>query len=192
VAAGATLVIVAALQVRPAPAPDIPVVASLDPLRYSGTWFELARLPGGELRRCAADVTATYAPRPGGRFVVVDRCLRHDGQLDVAKGEVRARRGDRTGARLEVNFVPQWLHRLRFGWGGHNVVAVDPDYRVAVVSDSERHELRVLSRVPELEPDRLLPLMATLRAKGFAVDRLVRTPQGAAGIVPTRAVNVTT
>jgi hypothetical protein len=46
--------------------------------------------------------------------------------------------------------------------------------------------------VPELEPERLEPLMARLRSQGFAVDRLVRTRQGAAGIVPARVVNVTT
>ena len=35
-------------------------------------------------------------------------------------------------------------------------------------------------------------LFSALAYQGFAVDRLVRTPQGAAGIVPTRAINVTT
>jgi apolipoprotein D and lipocalin family protein len=183
---------IAALLGRHQAAPAVPVVPTLDPMRYSGTWYEVARLPSGEMRRCAADVTATYGLRPDGRYEVVDRCLRRDGSIDIVRGEARAHEGDRTGARLEVNFLPRWMRRLSVGWGEHWVVALDPDYRVAVVSDSERTELRVLSRVPEIEPERLVPLMAGLRAQGFAVDRLVRTPQGGAGLVPARTINVMT
>jgi apolipoprotein D and lipocalin family protein len=172
--------------------PRIAVVPALDPMRYSGTWFEVARVPSGAMRRCAADVTATYGMRPGGGFEVVDRCVRRDGSLDVVRGEARRRAGDATGARLEVNFLPRLLRRLPLGWGEQWIVAVDPDYRVAVLSDSEGGALRVLSRVPELEPERLLPMMSMLRAQGHPVDRLVRTPQGAANIVPARVVNVTT
>jgi len=175
----------------PAPGP-VAVVSTLDPLRYSGTWFELARLPDGDMRRCAGDVTATYGLRADGHYEVVDRCVRRDGSIDISRGEARARAGDPTGAKLEVNFLPRWMRTLSVGWGEHWVVAVDADYRVAVVSDPERTELRILSRVPELEPERLAPLMARLRSQGFAVDRLVRTPQGAAGTVPARVVNVTT
>jgi apolipoprotein D and lipocalin family protein len=172
--------------------PRAAVVPALDPMRYSGTWFEVARVPSGAMRRCAADVTATYGPRPGGGFEVVNRCMRRDGTVDVVRGEARPREGDRTGARLEVNFLPQILRRLPLGWAEQWIVAVDPDYRVAIISDSDRSELRVLSRVPELDADRLLPLMAMLRAQGYAVDRLVRTPQAAAGERPQRVVNVTT
>jgi len=172
--------------------PRVSVVPSLDPMRYSGTWFEVARVPSGAMRRCAADVTATYGVRPEGGFEVVDRCMRRDGTLDVVRGEARPREGDRTGARLEVNFLPRFLRRLSLGWGEQWIVAVDADYRVAVLSDSDRSELRVLSRVPELDADRLLPMISALRAQGYAVDRLVRTPQAAANVVPARIVNVTT
>jgi apolipoprotein D and lipocalin family protein len=183
---------VAALEATdPSPGP-VPVVAALDPLRYSGTWFELARLPDGDMRRCAGDVTATYGLRADGRYDVVDRCVRRDGSIDIARGEARAREGDRTGAKLEVNFLPHFMRSLSVGWGEHWVVAVDPDYRLAVVSDPERSELRVLSRVPEFEPQRLAPLMDRLRSQGFAVDHLVRTPQGSAGAVRARSVNVLT
>jgi apolipoprotein D and lipocalin family protein len=183
---------VVALEATEPAAGPVPVVAALDPLRYSGTWFELARLPDGDMRRCAGDVTATYGLRPDGHYEVVDRCIRRDGTIGVSRGEARTRSGDPTGARLEVNFLPRWMRQLSVGWGEHWVVAVDPDYRVAVVSDPERTELRVLSRVPELEPERLGPLMEQLRSQGFAVDRLVRTPQGTAGLRRTRAVNVMT
>jgi apolipoprotein D and lipocalin family protein len=169
------------------------VVPALDPLRYSGTWFEVARVPNGARQRCVGDVTATYGVRPGGSFEVVDRCLRSDGTVDINRGEARPRQGDRTGARLEVNFLPRILRRLPLGWGDQWIVAVDPEYRVAVISDSDRTQLRVLSRVPELDPERLLPMMAALRAQGYAVDRLVRTPQPAAATPgPARVVNVTT
>ena len=40
------------------------VVPSVDYARYSGTWFEIARLPNRFQAMCAGDVTATYVQRP--------------------------------------------------------------------------------------------------------------------------------
>ena len=56
-----------------APLPNAPVPA-LDLHRYAGTWYEIAHLPLFFQRRCAADTTATYTPRPDGRLVVRNAC----------------------------------------------------------------------------------------------------------------------
>lgn len=155
-------------------------VARVDTARYAGTWYEIARLPNAFQRQCAGDVSATYALRGDGSLAVINRCRRADGSVDEAHGIARAQGGDRSGARLEVSFLPAWLQWLPVGWGDYWIVALDPEYRVSVVSDRKREFLWVLAREPQLEPERYDALLAQLRAEGFAVERLVRTPQPAA------------
>ncbi len=41
-------------------------VPSVDPKRYAGTWYEVARLPNRFQSQCAGDVVARYAPREDG------------------------------------------------------------------------------------------------------------------------------
>lgn len=41
-------------------------VSSLDLSRYTGKWYEIARLPNKFQKDCAADVIATYALLEGG------------------------------------------------------------------------------------------------------------------------------
>lgn len=162
----------------PASAPALPsTVARVDTARYAGTWYEIARVPNTFQRQCAGDVSATYAMRGDGSLAVLNRCRRADGSVDEARGIARPQGGDRSGARLEVSFLPAWLQWLPLGWGDYWIVALDPEYRVAAVSDRKREYLWVLAREPQIEAERYETLLAQLRAEGFAVERLVRTSQ---------------
>ena len=48
-------------------------VPSVDPKRYAGTWYEVARLPNRFQSQCAGDVVARYAPREDGSIDVTNR-----------------------------------------------------------------------------------------------------------------------
>jgi hypothetical protein len=55
------------------------------------------------------------------------------------------------------------------------VVALDADYRVAVVSDRDRKNLWILSREPDIKPAAYRALVDELRERGFPAHKLVRT-----------------
>jgi len=158
-------------------AAPLPTQDWVDLSRYSGRWYEIARLPNRFQEQCAGDVAATYALRPDGRVTVVNECRKRDGSTARAEGE--ARRADEKGpaSRLKVRFAPAVLSFLPFVWGDYWIVELDRDYRHALVGDPSRKYLWILSRSPEMDAASYESLAATAGRLGFEVARLVRTPQ---------------
>src|SRR4029434_138259 len=60
--------------------PPLTVVPSVDLVRYSGQWHEMARLPNRFQKKCAGEVTANYTLRPDGKITVLNRCRLEDGK----------------------------------------------------------------------------------------------------------------
>lgn len=149
-------------------------VAEVDLARYTGTWYEIARLPNRFQAQCLSDVTATYALEADGTVSVINRC-------NTASGESRvrgvARVLDDSRARLQVSFLPAWLRWLPVGWGDYQVLALDEDYQWVLVGEPSRRYLWVLAREPELETERLQDLLAQAARQGFAVDAVVLSRQ---------------
>ena len=75
----------------------------------------ISRLPNRFQTSCAGDVTAEYQPRPGGGFVVINRCRDHSGNTTHAEGVARVVEGRPTFG-LQVRFAPPFLSLRRFVW----------------------------------------------------------------------------
>lgn len=153
-------------------------VDAVDLDRYVGRWFEIARFPNRFQRGCAGDVTASYTRRPDGRIDVVNRCRADDGRVTEASGIARVA-DTRTFAKLKVRFAPAWLSFLPWVWGDYWIVGLAQDYSWAVVGSPNRDYLWILARAPALEAADYAEALATARASGFDVDRLISTSQGA-------------
>jgi apolipoprotein D and lipocalin family protein len=160
-------------------AADVKSVARVDVPRYLGTWFEVARYANWFQASCVGDVTATYEALEGGALKVINRCRESQGRISVAEGVAVPASGDTSGARLKVNFLPDWLRWFPWGSGDYWVVMLDTDYRWAVVSEPGRDYLWVLSRTPRLEPAVYDGIVEQLRRDGFDVDKLYPTLQTA-------------
>lgn len=161
-------------------APPVRSVTSLDAQRYSGTWYELARLPNSFQAKCEGNVTATYQPTGSGAIKVINRCRAADSTFAVSVGRATPVKGDDSGAKLKVSFLPTWLRWMPVGRGDYWVVMLDADYRYAVVSEPSREYLWILSRTPQMDGALYDGIVARLRADGYPVNRLVQTPQAAA------------
>ena len=159
--------------------PPLQAVPELDLARYAGTWHEIARLPMYFERKCARDITATYTPREDGTITVRNACVKADGVNMVSEGVARKTGAD--PAKLEVRFAPGWLSALPFVWADYWVIAVDTDYRWAIVGEPGREYLWILSRTPTVDARAYSELLERLAARGFDVDRLVRGEQGGGG-----------
>ncbi len=146
-------------------------VAELDLQRYAGQWHEIAHLPMFFQRKCASNITATYTPRPDGTIEVRNACRKRDGSQQVSEGIARPVAG-RPG-QLEVRFAPRWLSWAPGVWADYWVIALDPDYRWAVVGGPSRKYLWILSREPHMSQAQFDALRANAAARGYPVDRLV-------------------
>jgi len=136
----------------------------------------LARLPNRLQAQCAGDVSATYTPQADGSVEMVNRCRKANGEIDRSEGHATRAPGDTSGAKLKVNFLPDWLQWFPLGRGDYWVVALDPEYRYAVVSEPERAFMWILARTPAMDETAYEALLDKLRVAGYPVDQLVRTP----------------
>lgn len=133
---------------RPEPAPlaTVPAV-NLD--RYTGRWFEIAKIPNRFQRQCISDTTATYTRNADGTIEVVNRCRTRGDEFEEARAIARVA-DPRTNAKLEVSFFS--LLGWRPVWGNYWVLALGRDYDYAVVGEPGRRYGWILARTPTL-PD---------------------------------------
>jgi len=172
-----SLLLAACLAVAtPAMAAPVTPIAALDVPRYMGTWYEIAKYPNRFQKECVSSTTATYTLQPDRTVQVVNRCRRADGQQETAVGSAR-QIGAATAATLKVRFAPRWLSFLPMVWGDYWVIDLDPAYSLAAVSEPKREYLWILARTPAVPQAAYDALLERLRAGGFDLSTLERTPQ---------------
>ncbi|PXW94155.1 apolipoprotein D and lipocalin family protein [Sphaerotilus hippei] len=140
------------------PVEPLPVVASVDLERYLGIWHEVASLPNRFQSGCVADTQAEYR-RVDGAIEVRNRCRRADGQFESVTGVAKVV-PDSGNAKLRVSF-------FRPFYGNYWVLALDPDYRWALVGEPGRRFGWVLSRTPVLPAADLEAALARAAALGY-------------------------
>ncbi|GAB4186431.1 MAG: lipocalin family protein [Wenzhouxiangellaceae bacterium] len=149
-------------------------VAQVDLKRYTGTWYEIAKIPNRFQDQCVGNTTASYQLRDDGRIDVINRCLDEDGEYDQAKGVARVVDSE-TNARLEVSFVS--LLGWHLFWGDYWIIGLAEDYRYAVIGHPQREYGWILSRQPQLTPSDRAHIDALLRNAGYDPQHFEATPQ---------------
>ena len=148
---------------------DSQPMPQLDLKRYMGRWYEIARYPKWFERNCHA-VTADYALQADGTVSVLNSCRKGSvtGRLTTAK------------AKAWSVHPSQSRFKVRFFWpfnGPYWIIAVDPEYRWAVVGHPKRSSLWLLSRTPRLDPAVEDAIMKKLLALGYDPSKLERGGQ---------------
>lgn len=151
------------------PPKNVDVVEGFEADRYLGQWYEIARLDH-RFERGLDHVTATYSKRDDGGLKVVNRG--YQPEKDRWKESVGKAyfTGAPQRAALKVSFFGPF-------YAGYNVIALDPDYRYALVCGPNRHYLWILSRTPQLDEDVKQKLTAQARQAGFPVESLIWVKQ---------------
>ncbi|HEY0875543.1 MAG TPA: lipocalin family protein [Vicinamibacterales bacterium] len=163
------------------------VAPDVDLERYTGKWFEIARLPNEFQDECASDVSAVYALRSDGRIDVTNRCLEPDGSVKEAKGVARRVDGQPPSI-LEVRFAPGWLSFLPNVWGDYQIIQLDPEYRHVLVGSPDRKYLWILARTPQLDESVYQSLLDAANAQGFDTSTMMRTKHTEKGDCPLFSV----
>ena len=148
---------------------QLQTVSHVDLNRYTGRWYEVARYPNRFEKDCVSDVTAQYTLLPDAKIEVLNSCRKANGQLKSSKGKAKVV-DPQTNAKLKVTFF--WPF-----YGDYWIIALDPEYRYAVVSEPKRKYLWILSRTPQFAPELRARAIESIKAQGLDPSKLIEPKQ---------------
>jgi len=152
--------------------PPLPVAKSVDLKKYSGKWHEIARLPNAFQRDDSA-ATAEYTVQTDGSVAVTNTELRPDRTTRSIKGKATEVTGS-NGARLQVQFGGLAALAPVSKEGNYWIIAVEPDYSLALVGTPNRKYLWLLARSRNAKPGKLADYICKSKELGFATEKLLR------------------
>ena len=140
-------------------------VENFDVRRYTGTGYEIARLPTS-VEKGLEQISAQYTPRDEGGIDVLNRGYDPAKQKwNEARGKAYFVRTPDVG-RLKVSFF--WPF-----YGAYNIIALDSEYRWSLICGPDRSYLWILAREKSLDRATLDRLIAQAKSMGFATDKLI-------------------
>jgi apolipoprotein D and lipocalin family protein len=149
--------------------PPVQSVAKIDPSRYMGRWYEIARLPNRFQKGCIGSYT-DYSLRDDGQINVLNSCRNEkDHSLKQVKG--RAWVVDQaSNARLKVSFF--WPFRSDY-W----IIKLGKEYEYTVVASPNRKYLWILSRTTAMNEDLYADIMKEVERQGFDIKKVLKEIQ---------------
>ncbi len=149
---------------------ELSTVSPVNLKKYSGTWYEIARLPN-RFEKGLECVTATYTLRSDGKIEVVNKG-RKTGELN----KISKIKG--------VAWVPDKRYpgrlKVRFFWpfsGKYYILDLDKNYRYALVGEPSRKYLWVLSKDKHIDSDIYHRLIEKAAGYGFETARVIKINQ---------------
>ncbi|MFP4163590.1 MAG: lipocalin family protein [Chitinispirillaceae bacterium] len=149
----------------------VEVVKDVDLEQYSGTWYEIARIPNKH-QKDLVEVTSTFKPLGKGKYTLVNKGFKgsRKGEKKVLKSKVEIDDRNKTG--------DMKLRVYRFFTLGYKVIDLDKEnYEYALVTSDSKDYLWVLSKTPVMDEHDYNRMVLSAREKGFDVGRLERVPQ---------------
>lgn len=83
-------------------------------MKYTGLWYERARIPDRFQKKCFANTTEVYSLNEDGTIKVVNSCREDDRELRTVEGIVKVVDAG-THSKLEVSFVS--IVGIHLFWG---------------------------------------------------------------------------
>lgn len=143
----------------------VEAVQPFDKTRYLGKWYEIARLDF-RFERHLNNTSAEYTLNDDGSIRVLNRGYDTLKQEWVeASGKARFV-GEDTIGMLKVSFFGPF-------YSGYNVLAIDADYRYALVGGSSLEYLWILAREPALPESVKAAYLKQAEAIGYATEELI-------------------
>jgi len=151
-------------------------VGQVDLKRYAGQWYEVARLKN-RFQRDDERAIAEYTPEGTTTIQVRNTAVGPSGKTRSIVGKAEVVPGS-NGSRLRVKFS---------GWaalapvsreGNYWIIALDPNYRSAMVGTPDRAYLWILARTPQLDAATLNHYLSEAKAEGFSMKDLLLDKDG--------------
>lgn len=143
-------------------------VDNLDLARYQGTWYEIARLPNS-FERNLESVTATYTIKQNGKIEVINQGFKYGDKKKRIKGVAWVPSTDYPG-RLKVRFF--WPFS-----GDYYVIAIDEEYKYALVGSPGRKYLWILAKIPDIPEEIYKEYLSIATQERFNITELIKVDQ---------------
>jgi len=165
---------------------DAPVTAeAVDLGRYTGRWYEIARLPMPFQKTNEAAI-AEYGSNADGTISVRNIAIRPDGSQRDIRGYAKVLNPPEN-TKLTVRFKTWFGPLIPVPKDGNYwILHVDEDYEEAIVGTPNRKYLWLLARTPTVPDAHYEALVAKANRLGFETSRLLRVPHPQ-GITPQGA-----
>lgn len=140
-------------------------VKPFDSKKYLGKWYEIARFDY-RFERNLNNVTATYSLNPDGSIRVDNRGYAYktnEWKESIGKARFVSSPDE---AKLKVSFFGPF-------YAGYNVLAIDPDYKWALVAGKNRDYMWLLSREKTMPENIRKQYLQKAEALGFKTANLV-------------------
>jgi apolipoprotein D and lipocalin family protein len=146
------------------------VVTGVDLDRYTGTWYEIARLPFSFERKLKC-TTATYTLREDGRINVLNkgRYITNPSKESSAKAI----------AWIPDKNVPAKL-KVQFFWpfkGNYWILYLDKDYKYVIVGEPSLKYLWILCREKKMDDPTYKMLLQKAIDNGYDVKSIIKVEQ---------------
>jgi len=149
---------------------DLPTVKSVELEKYSGLWYEIARLPNSFEKglKCA---TAEYEIMKNGKIQVINTGykIENDSEKKQAKGKAWVPDKSEPG-RLKVSFF--WPFS-----GDYYIIHLDENYQYVLVGSPSREYLWILAREKTISQSVKDELIAHAKKYDFNTDNLIWVEQ---------------
>lgn len=140
-------------------------VQPFDKSRYLGKWYEIARLDF-KFERNLINTTADYSLNKNGTIKVVNRGYdTTTNKWKTATGKAKFVK-DENVAKLKVSFFGPF-------YSGYNVVALDNEYKYALVAGEDLKYLWILSRNTTLPEDVKKNYLELAESVGYKINELI-------------------
>jgi apolipoprotein D and lipocalin family protein len=138
--------------------------------RYLGKWYEVARLDHS-FERGLSNVSANYSLRKDGNLKVINRGFNQKkNKWSEAEGKAKFVKTPDIGE-LKVSFFGPF-------YGAYNIIDLDKNnYDWAMITGNDLNYLWILSRTPEMKPERLKQLIDKAKRLKFATEKLIFVDQ---------------
>ncbi|MEO8820967.1 MAG: lipocalin family protein [Ginsengibacter sp.] len=147
----------------------VSAVDNFDKEKYLGKWFEIARL-NYSFEKNLNNVTAEYSLKDNGNIKVVNRGYNFKKKKESKSvGKAKFVDADTVG-KLKVSFFGPF-------YAGYNVIAIDDDYKYALVAGKNHKYLWLLSREQTMPDNIKNEYFSIAKNAGFPVDDLVWVTQ---------------
>jgi apolipoprotein D and lipocalin family protein len=144
-------------------------ITPFDKGKYLGTWYEIARMDF-KFERNLNQTTANYSLNPDGSIKVVNRGYNYKtSKWSEAVGKAKFA-GDPNVARLKVSFFGPF-------YSGYNVIALDTDYKYALIAGNNTGYMWILSRTKTVSEDVKQNYLKLAKGLGFNIDALIWVEQ---------------
>lgn len=143
---------------------NVTTVDSVDLNKYTGTWYEIAKIPNFFQDHCVKNTTANYKIDEDGDIVVLNSCIDEDGEVDDAEGLAKIV-DKKSNSKLEVSFVS--FLGIRPFWGDYWILGLSDDYSYVVIGTPSRKYGWILSRTPKMNDEDLETCFKIFEKNGY-------------------------